>query len=136
MPSEPLPPLEAAESPDEKQLCTGCMAPNEPDANFCAECGAPISSYAATGPFEHLFAEGYMYRQAVQKPRSLIVVLGIWFIFGIPVVAGVAIMLTGRNLGPYYVTAGGIFLPVSVVMIWKTTRSYLARPRAEETPDT
>src|SRR3954451_837470 len=66
---------------EEKQLCLSCMAPNEPTAHFCAKCGAPLSSYASTGPFESLFSEGAVYRQAAERPRSFIVVLGIWLIF-------------------------------------------------------
>ena len=109
------------------------MAPNEPDAHFCAKCGAPLSSYASTGPFESLFAEGAVYRAAAERPRSLVVVFGIWLIFGLVAVGGVfltAIGLTG--LGPSI--AGGIWsligvslFAVGLTMIWKTTRNYLAR---------
>src|SRR3954464_10914584 len=55
---------------EEKQLCANCMFPNYPEAHFCAKCGAPLSSYASTGPFESLFAEGHVYRQATEQPRK------------------------------------------------------------------
>jgi hypothetical protein len=75
---------------DEKQLCTSCMTPNEPTAHFCIKCGAPLSSFATFAPFERLFAEGFIYRQAVDSPRKMIVVLGIWLIFGTIGLSGIA----------------------------------------------
>jgi hypothetical protein len=135
MPSEleqtPQPPADL----DEKQLCVSCMFPNQPAAHFCAKCGAPLSSYASTGPFEHLFAEGHVYRQATERPHNLVVVLGVWLIFGVTALAGAALLFIGREDGIQYVVAGAFFLPISLVMIWKTTRSYLARPRQEERRD-
>jgi len=88
-----------------------------------------MSSYAATGPFEHLFAEGHVYRQATEKPRKFIVVLGVWIIFGMMAIGGAAMLLIGRNTGIQNVVAGALILPISLIMIWKTTRSYLTRPR-------
>jgi hypothetical protein len=126
---------------DEKQLCVSCMAPNEPDAHFCAKCGAPLSSYASTGPFESLFAEGAVYREAADRPRSLVVVIGIWLIFGMMIVGGVFFTAMGL-VGFGFSIAGGIwsligvsFLAVSVTMIWKTTRNYLARKQIGERHD-
>ena len=135
MPSESeQTPQQPADS-DEKQLCVSYMFPNEPAAHFCAKCGAPLTSYAATGPFEHLFAEGHAYRQAAERPRSFIVVLGIWLIFGMMALAGAALLFIGREVGIEYIVVGAFLLPISLVMIWKTTRSYLARPRQEERRD-
>ena len=135
MPSEPEQTPETPADTNEKQLCVSCMFPNEPSVHFCAKCGAPLTSYAATGPFEHLFAEGHTYRQAAERPRRLIVVVGVWFIFGTLALAGAALIFIGRELGLQYLIAGAFFLPVSLAMIWKTTRSYLARPRVEESRD-
>src|SRR3954464_15103851 len=83
---------------EEKQLCANCMFPNYPEAHFCAKCGAPLSSYASTGPFESLFAEGHIYRQATEQPRKLVVVFGIWLIFGIPALAFIASWLRGVRI--------------------------------------
>src|SRR5262245_45064273 len=136
MPSEhennPQPGLESKE----KQLCVSCMFPNEPEAHFCAKCGAPMTPYAATGPFESVFAEGHVYRQAAERPRSLIVVLGIWLIFGFMALAGAGLIFIGRDVGIEYVIAGAFFLPVSLIIIWKTTRNYFTRPRTDEGRDT
>jgi len=130
MPPQPEDTPEIPSEP-EKQLCASCMFPNELSAHFCVKCGAPMTPYAATGPFESVFAEGHVFRQAAEKPRSLIVVLGIWFIFGMMALAGAVMLFIGRDVGVEYVIAGAFFLPVSLIMIWKTTRSYLAHRAAK-----
>lgn len=135
MPSEPEPISQPPADSDEKQLCVSCLFPNEPLIHFCAKCGAPMTSYAATGPFESLFAEGHVYRQATEKPHNFVVVLGIWFIFGMMAIAAIALLFMGREAGLQYVIVGACLLPISLVIIWKTTRSYLTRPRAAEKHD-
>ena len=85
-------------------------------------------------PFERLFAEGFIYRQAAHRPRRLITVLGVWFIFGMMASGGLMIMImasqsTGGGLVATIigVVFGAAILSVSFVMIWKTTRNYLTR---------
>ena len=112
---------------DEKQLCVSCLASNDPAAHFCIKCGAPLSSYASTGPFESLFAEGSVYRQAAERPQKLVVVLGVWLIFGIMALVGVVFIAKFQNEGLEYVITGTLILLVSLAMILKTTRNYLAR---------
>jgi hypothetical protein len=119
----------------EKQLCVSCMAPNDPAAHFCAKCGAPLSSYASTGPFESLFAEGSVYRSAAERPQKLVVVLGIWLVFGLMALAGILLIVIGRETGFGYLVAGAFMLPISIMMIWKTTRNYLARGTKDESRD-
>lgn len=123
--------LEPADAADEKQLCLSCVFPNEPSAHFCSKCGAPLSSYAATGPFEQLFAEGHIYRQAAERPRRLIVVLGIWLIFGMMGLTGFGVALAGRDMGFGFRALGGLMMAVSVVLVWKTTRNYLTRSKVD-----
>ena len=135
MPSDPeqssVPPSET----DEKQLCVSCVFPNDPEAHFCAKCGAPLSSYAATGPFERIFAEGHAYRQAAERPRSLIVVAGIWVIFGAMALMGVILLATGRTSSFAFVLVGALLLIVSIVMIAKTTRNYFTQRKSDEKRD-
>jgi len=121
----PQPDSEAAE----KQLCMNCVSPNEPAAHFCVRCGAPLSSYAATGPFESLFAEGHVYRQAAERPRKLIVVLGICLIFGTVALTGVFLLMFGRGRGLAYAAFGAFILAISVSIILKTVGNYVALKR-------
>jgi hypothetical protein len=113
---------------EEQELCTQCMTGNQPGSNFCRQCGAPLSSYAATGPFESLFAEGHLYRRAAEHPQSLLVVLGIWLIFGIMAAGGALLLATSWDPVNYPGILSGIGMQVvSVVLIAKTTRNYRKR---------
>lgn len=118
-----------SEAESEQQLCISCVAPNDPKAHFCDKCGAPLTSYAATAPFEHLFAEGHVYRQAAERPQRLIVVLGIWVIFGGMALAGLGMLIMGRELGAKYILGGLFMSGIAVALIWKTTRNYLNRDK-------
>ena len=69
------------EEPENSILCPSCCKSSPEDADFCRHCRSPISSYAATGPFESIFAEGAAYREAINKPRKPIMLIGIWLIF-------------------------------------------------------
>ena len=109
----------------EKQLCLNCLAPNSPLANFCRDCGAPLSSFAATGPMESVFAEGHVYRKAVESPRSWIVVLGVWLIFGMMVFSGAMPLFTGLEAGTPGLIYSLILLPIPVMVLWKTTKGFL-----------
>jgi len=132
-PDAPTPSADAMEH----ALCLQCLAPNATTAHFCGECGAPLSAYAATAPFESLLAEGHAWRRATGNPRRLVVVLGMWILFG-PMLAGsVWLLARGREAGMQAVAAAVFFLPVSVVVLWKTTRNYVTRGgRSEDAPET
>ncbi len=118
---------------DEQQLCLRCLAPNDPSAHFCVQCSAPLTAYASTGPFEHLFAEGAVYREAAQHPKKLIVVIGMWLIFGMMFCAGAMLAVVAYDL-PERVF-GVLLLPLSLFMIWRTTRNYIARTRPQPPGD-
>ncbi len=126
---------------EEKQLCLSCLTPNHLANHFCAKCGAPLTSYAATAPFESIFAEGSVYRQAAERPHKFIIVLGIWLIFGGMALGGLAI--TGFSLADQdrvHSIFGALFglglIIFSGLIIRKTTRNYLARKRTnEQAPD-
>jgi len=126
------PPSPASE---EKQLCISCLAPNEPLAHFCTKCGAPLSSYASTGFLESAFAEGAVYRAAVERPRRLIVVLGIWLIFCPIGLTGAVILAAARNIGTIDRGLGGLALVFSLVMIVKTTKNYIGKAQPAERRD-
>ena len=125
-----------APSPDtevvERELCRTCLEPNEPGATFCKDCGAPLSSYAATGPFETLLTEGHLYRQAAERPRKFIVLLGMWVIFGFAAFAGVfTFLLNSSKPGSVGAEIVGLGLfGISCAILWRTTRNYF-RIRSE-----
>ena len=108
----------------ESQLCLGCLVPNRIEAHFCEECGAPLSSYATTAPFERIFAEGHAYRAAVDRPHSFVIVFGVWLLFGMMGGTGIALLVWSRELGVASIFIGAFFVAISAAMIWKCTRNY------------
>ena len=123
------------EENEENELCLGCMFPNDPASHFCAKCGAPMTSYAATGPFESLFAEGHAYRQAAEQPRSVIVVLGVWLLFGLMACGSLVMLIAGRDVEIGQKVFSSAMFVFSVVLIWRTTWNYLARAKMDESGD-
>ena len=72
------------DSPGEPELtlvCPSCTGWCEEDAHFCLHCRAPITSYAATAPFERIFAEAALIGRAVNSPTKPIVLIGAWLFF-------------------------------------------------------
>ena len=120
---------------DEKELCRSCLASNEPEAPFCRQCGAPLSSYASTAPFVSLFAEGHVYRSAVERPHRPIIVLGTWLLFGC--LGGTGLFTASLGLttdGPLVALLGLFLLAVSIAIIWRTTINYFKGRRQASTP--
>lgn len=115
------------------------MAPNEPSAHFCVKCGAPLSSYASTAPFESRFAIGSLLRRATERPRSFFVVLGMWMVCVSMAVAGIMLVSRGRDRGLpkglYFLAIGALLLAVSLAMAMKTTRNYFAKRDDDKTGD-
>ena len=67
MKEETKPPVR--DSVEEAETCFSCLGTNAPGSNFCTHCGAPLTSYAATGPIEHVFAFGDFIRKATRLGR-------------------------------------------------------------------
>lgn len=121
-----------SEETAERELCRTCLEPNLPGATFCKDCGAPLSSYAATGPFESLLAEGHVYRQAAEHPQKLIVILGMWAIFGATALVGASLFVASFGMsGLLWARLFGLAVfGIASAVLWRTTRNYL-RIRAE-----
>ncbi|MBI1373688.1 MAG: hypothetical protein GC159_13240 [Phycisphaera sp.] len=122
-------------------LCPTCITANDPAAHFCKQCGAPLSAYAATAPFERIFATGDTYRKATDPTRP-IVLIGMWLLFG-PNLLILAIVLIlrspmifsqfGLGGGPFN---SGMLMPIDASalalsgwleawILWVTTSNYL-----------
>ena len=43
-------------------ICHRCLAPHDPLANFCTDCGAPVGKYTTLLPYPYLFAIGHTLR--------------------------------------------------------------------------
>jgi predicted amidophosphoribosyltransferase len=58
------------EAEGELEVCISCLQTNAPGIAFCRHCGTPLSSFAATAPFERIFAEGDFWRKAVRQAKE------------------------------------------------------------------
>lgn len=108
---------------DAVPLCPNCLAANEPSAHFCVKCGAPLTSHAAIDPMGQVYAQGHIYRQAVGRPASALVLLGVWLIF-LPI--ALAAFLAGRSVTTWVIAA------LALAVLYLVTRNYL-RQRRERT---
>jgi hypothetical protein len=86
-----------------------------------------MSSYAATGPLESVFAEGHVYRRAVAQPKNILVVIGVWLLFGMTTASGLIPLLDRGEIGAPGILMALLLVPISIVVIWKTTRRHASR---------
>jgi len=113
-----------------RELLVGrILTPNATTADFCAKCGAPLSSYATTAPFERLFAEGHVYRQAAERPHRPVILIGVWALFGTVGAVGAVLLFFSPRDGVMAALAGAVMLALSAMMLGRTTRNFVAHRR-------
>ncbi len=101
--SEPDPPIvtssaiPTAPARNGGPVCPHCMVPIGPLEDFCHKCGRPITALAAMDPFKQVFAQGHVFREAASRPRSFLVVVGMWLLFG-PALLGMSLVLRPGHL--------------------------------------
>lgn len=126
-------------------VCLKCLRPVSPGTHFCIQCGAPVTLQATTTPYEQILAAGYAYREASDKPVSLIVLVGMWLLWA-PILLfciGLAVYLfvnvpaiynearffpweLENYLAAFFCVALLTFWTwVSTVLLFKTTKNYL-----------
>lgn len=127
----------------EEIVCPSCTHSCPGDAHFCPHCRSPISSYAATGPFESIFAEGAAYRRAVSSPTKPIILVGVWLIFFPFACSGIfaAVFLIKTLIGSgftnihredLYLMIWGLALgPIGAFALYQTTRNYISTRRTQ-----
>lgn len=116
-------------------LCPSCLLANSSMAAFCGDCGAPIGMVSTIDPIQSIYAEGFAYRSAVEGTPRLIVVVGMWMLFG--PLAVIAPILTFSNASTPdavdLLQPEGIPLPLfvlgSAVILYRTTKNYVVKSR-------
>jgi len=84
----------------DSDLCIHCLEPVGHNANFCIHCRAPLGFLAGTVSYYSVFAEGFIMRAAVTRPRNLTTVMGVWVIFGNYLIMGVALLWATLSASP------------------------------------
>jgi len=108
-------------------LCPCCLKEVPYRNNLCPHCGAPVSGIAGLMPWEQVLAEGYIYRQAVEKPRRPVILMGMWMLF-FPNLIMAAVMLDVARRGDYMGAVDfctiAFWATISVAALYQTTRNY------------
>lgn len=115
--------------PKDGVICPKCLLSNSPSAAFCAECGAPIGMVASIDPIQHIHAEGFAYRSAVDGPPSRIVLIGMWLLFAPFTLIGPGIMFNLPSTSIAEMIAWNVASACAVVVLFRTTRNYIVKSR-------
>ena len=118
---------------DGADLCIHCLKPVGEHAAFCIHCRAPLGFLAGSVSYYSVIAEGFIYRTAVQQPKRLSVVIGVWVIFGFMAISGAFSVYAFHLWAEYYkewiVTyfqlMYGLYSVIGVSAIYQSTMNYL-----------
>ena len=112
--------------------CLSCLAPNDVNADFCENCGAPLGSTSTLDPLKMIRAEAFAIRKAttVKKP-SLVVLIGVWLLF-LPFLL-IGAMLAYSQFSTGFGFQGFVFfwlgiglLVIGAVILYRVTKNYSA----------
>jgi len=124
-------------------LCYSCLARNDPDVHFCAECGCPISFLSTIGPLEKIYAQGWAYRQSVSGRIKPLAFWGYWLLFGPEALCALwwiwnmASEAVSTGSGVWMLLGLGGLLPLNaiyVLFLYRLTKNYL-KYRRDERPE-
>jgi hypothetical protein len=110
-------------------VCPKCLRSNSTTAAFCADCGAPIGMVAAVDPIQQIHAEGFAYRSAVDGPPKLIILIGMWLLFGPLALMGPTLLIDGASNGIPKAILFNILSACSAIILYRTTRNYIVKSR-------
>ncbi len=110
-------------------ICPKCLLSNSTTAAFCADCGAPIGMVAAVDPIQQIHAEGFAYRSAVDGPPKLIILIGMWLLFGPLALMGPTVLIDGAANGIPKAILFNILSVCSIIILYRTTRNYIVKSR-------
>jgi len=110
-------------------VCPKCLLSNSASAAFCAACGAPIGMVATIDPIQHIHAEGFAYRAAIDGPPNRIVLIGMWLVFGSMALMGPGVLIGGSGMPLIQVIIFNLVSVCSIVILYRTTRNYIVKTR-------
>jgi hypothetical protein len=122
----------------DEPVCPHCVRPITAQHHFCPHCNAPLTSYATSGPYEQVLAQGYAVRAGVARPANSLVVFGMWLIFAPTLIiaiisAGGFILAWGDGMERHAtmrlvgMVISGFWIVLAATILWKSTRNYLRR---------
>jgi hypothetical protein len=116
-----------------QMLCPGCMAANDPLADYCIKCGMPLGACAGMDPLKSIYLQGRLYRQAASSRPPTIALIGMWLLFGpfvaVGVFATIAFLKGMSSLTDAFVDPAGFpilaVLVLYAAVLYKVTRNYV-----------
>lgn len=123
--------------------CMACFAPNDIDAEFCAECSVRFGDSDVLQPLNVARAEGQIYQnlafgeKGAKRPRFPIL-LGTWVLFLPLLVIGIAVVIQQiLDLNGFvsfvFICIGGGAIYFSILMLGRVTKRYFKRDNEIET---
>ncbi|HQU82321.1 MAG TPA: hypothetical protein PKY59_04310 [Pyrinomonadaceae bacterium] len=116
----------------ETVVCMSCLAPNDAENDFCAECSAPISTTSTLDPLKTIRAEAVIFDKAAttSKPK-FIILLGVWILFFPALIGSLFMIFTtvamGSGFGGFLIFWIGVGLAlISLILLFRVTRNYFA----------
>ncbi len=110
---------------NQNKSCPSCLTGNSISATFCSKCGLPIGVYVNLDPVSQIKSQGHLFREATNKPRSLIILLGLWIYFGLTIFE-MSLVILFSDLDFHFLTDVlfvGIVV-VSCLILHKATKNY------------
>lgn len=139
--------MEKAENNDkpgdaqEVALCQNCLAENRPDSHFCHKCNTPLSALASMDPIASIWSRGDTWRKAASRPYRPIILIGMWLLFGIPLLLILRLIAISFIDNPpedifsveVLIGLGGPLAGVLLLaaILFKTTRNYLRQKKQQ-----
>ena len=108
--------------------CPNCFADNDGLSNFCPKCGHPIGNFVNIDPIGQINSQGQLFSTAVNRPRSRIILIGLWVYFGIAI-TGVSLVLIYSDY-EFPIVVKLFFLGVvllSGLILYKATKNFIER---------
>ena len=127
--------IDQAETVEPHPLCPNCLAENEPRAYFCCKCNTPLTSFAEIDPIMRIHSMGDTVRKAASNPGKIIVLIGMWFVFGVPLVVRTTLYLSAKSFKPSAMeiaeltVAALAFLLVTAILTKVTANYFRARKK-------
>ena len=116
-----------------KPCCPHCFSPVEEAAHFCARCGRPLTSFAATDPIQSIRTEGLVFRGAAHTIRPIVVV-GMWLLCVPALGMGVALLAEPKGESGGSAVAALILFALYGAILYRVTANYL-RARKQTAPE-
>jgi hypothetical protein len=115
-------------------ICPKCLLSNATTAAFCADCGAPIGMVSTIDPIQQIHAEGFAYRSAVDGPPKLIILIGMWLLFGSLACIGPILIFNQLPARIPELIFYNLLSLCSIVILFRTTKNFVVKLRRTNEP--